>query len=128
MEPYLVAEITEIVASVVEAAIAATPVPEVSGDTKSLANLFIAFFSLFLCGTTFVCGRFTKVRTEATAGEARLARMEIKIDNLHQDIHELKMDYKETIRRLHQRLDDHLRYEHNQNIPDREKGRMSPND
>jgi|GEM_PF-4805049 len=77
--------------------------------------------TVFLGVMCFCCGRFTVAKKDAKADEGRLARMETTLEQVSKDVAELKTDIKGSVARLHQRLDDHLRFEHGQNLPRREE-------
>lgn len=83
-------------------------------------GILLAVISAAVCVATFFCGKLSAIKSSAKSEENRLTRIETKIDHLGISVDEVKTDIKDSVRNLHRRIDDHLRYDHGINVQPRD--------
>jgi len=74
---------------------------------------------LFLSLFCFLVGRMSAIKTEAKAEAERFVRVEAKLDSVQKTLDGINRNTADGFRWLHERIDHHLRSEHNMDVPSR---------
>jgi len=87
-------------------------------------GIIVSIGTLAIGTAAYIGGRYANIRKEGkTEGEfrgelrANLTHIQNGIDDLKLKVDKNAENTEKSIRRLHTRLDDHLRHEHNMGIP-----------
>ena len=82
--------------------------------------LFLISGGLFLSIMCFLVGRMSVIKAEAKAEAERFVRLETKMDGIKTTLDNIVNNTDESFRWVHERLDHHLRNEHDIQVPSRD--------